>query len=145
MFAWQLLRLLTDKQRACLSSVCWCEAVSSPSCQSGVLCSSLRLLAAIRWIISHLFLSNTLEILQASSNRLLETWQMPNAGRFFPLKMNVKSGICYRSMGLFVGGEITGCWGQITICSFLNGNVYYLGSFTYVWTFQTIWNQLLTW
>ncbi len=49
-FGCLLLSLLTDKLQSCLSSVCWPEATSSPSCQSGRLCSSDRLLAAIRWI-----------------------------------------------------------------------------------------------
>lgn len=80
MFGCQLLSLLWS----CLSSVCWPEAMRSPCCQSGRLRSSVRLLAAIRWLISHSFLSYTLKILQTSSNCLLEDCQVPNVGKFSP-------------------------------------------------------------
>lgn len=87
-FGCLLLSFLTDKLQSCLSSVCWPEAVSAPSCQSGRLRSSDRLLAAIRWLVSHSFLSYTLKILQTSSNIRagiqMSACQVPNVGKFFP-------------------------------------------------------------
>lgn len=67
-FGCLLLSLLTDKLQSRLSSVCWPEAASSPSCQSGRPGSSDRLPAAIRWLVAHSFLSYTLKILKTSSN-----------------------------------------------------------------------------
>ena len=95
-FGCLLLSSLTDKLQSCLSSVCWPEAASAPSCQSGRLRSSDRLLAAIRWLVSHSFLSYTLKILQTSSNIRagiqMSGCQVPNVGKFFPFDESMSDG-----------------------------------------------------